>query len=60
MRRQQTLKPTRPAISFMKDQNEQEMEEELKKGRYRPPMTTADNPEHDEHIRKLRGQKKKA
>ena len=44
----------------MKDQNEREMEEELKKGRYRPPMTTAEDPEHDEHIKKLRGQKKSA
>ena len=44
----------------MKDQNEQEMEEELKKSRFPPPMTTADNPEHDEHIKKLREQKKKA
>jgi hypothetical protein len=60
MRRQQTLKPTRPAINLMKDQNEREMEEELKKGRYRPPMTTAEDPEHDEHIKKLREQKKKA
>jgi hypothetical protein len=60
MRRQQTLKPTRPAISFMKDQNEQEMEEEFKKGRYRPAMDTAEDPEHEEHIKKLREQKKNA
>jgi hypothetical protein len=44
----------------MKDQNEQEMEEELKKRRFRPPMTTADNPQHDRHIKKLQEEKKNA
>jgi hypothetical protein len=60
MRRQQTLNPTRPALNPMKDQNEREMEEELKKGYFRPPMDTAEDPEHDEHIKKLRKQKKNA
>jgi hypothetical protein len=40
----------------MKDQNEREMEEEIKKGYYRPPMNTAENPEHE----KLQKQKKNA
>jgi hypothetical protein len=44
----------------MKDRNEQEMEEELKKGQFRPPMTTADNPQHNMHVKKLREQKKNA
>jgi hypothetical protein len=44
----------------MKDQNEREMEEELKKGYYRPPMNTAEDPEHEQHINKLRKQKKNA
>ncbi|MGE5555534.1 MAG: hypothetical protein ACM3UY_04625 [Methanocella sp.] len=42
----------------MKDQNEKEMEEEFKKNRFRPPMTTAEHQSHDEHIKKLRKQQK--
>ena len=36
-----------------KSQEEQEIEQEHKKRRFRPPMTTAVDPSHDEHIKKL-------
>ncbi|MFA7398584.1 MAG: hypothetical protein WC046_08885 [Candidatus Bathyarchaeia archaeon] len=39
-------------------QEEQEIEQEHKKRRFRPPMTTAVDPSHDEHIKKL-GEKQK-
>ncbi|HSV49471.1 MAG TPA: hypothetical protein VLH35_04065 [Candidatus Acidoferrales bacterium] len=44
----------------MKDQNEKEMEKELAKNQFRPPMDTAEDSEHDQHIKKLREQKKNA
>jgi hypothetical protein len=43
----------------MKDQNEKEMEEVAKK-RFLPAMNTAQDPKHDEHIKKLRELTKKA
>jgi hypothetical protein len=43
----------------MKDQNEKEMEEEFAKKRFRPAMNTAEDPKHNEHIKKLRELNKK-
>jgi hypothetical protein len=59
MRLQQTLIPTHAKSYPMKDQNEKEMEEESDKNRFRPPMDTAEDPEHDQHIKKLKEQQKK-
>ncbi|MGD6852010.1 MAG: hypothetical protein ACQCN6_08130 [Candidatus Bathyarchaeia archaeon] len=38
---------------------EKEMEEDFKKHRFRPPMDTAEDLQHDEHIKKLREQQKR-
>ncbi len=40
-------------------EEEQEIEEMSKKHRFRPPMDSAEDPSHDEHIKKLREQQKR-
>jgi hypothetical protein len=57
---QQTLIPTLNSKQTMKDQNEKEMEEKFAKKSFRPAMNTAEDPEHEQHIKKLRELNKKA
>jgi hypothetical protein len=40
-------------------ETEKEIEENLKKHRFRPPMDTAEDPQHDQHIKKMREQQKR-
>jgi hypothetical protein len=42
----------------MTKEEEKEMEETLKKRSFRPPMDTAEDISHDEHIKRLREQQK--
>ena len=42
----------------MTKEEEQEIEATLKKRSFRPPMDTAEDISHDEHIKKLREQQK--
>ena len=42
----------------MAKEEEKEIEEALKKRSFRPPMDTAEDISHDEHIKKLREQQK--
>jgi hypothetical protein len=42
----------------MTKEEEQEIEETLKKRSFRPPMDTAEDISHDAHIKKLREQQK--
>jgi hypothetical protein len=43
----------------MTKEEEQEIEETLKKRSFRPPMDTAEDISHEAHIKKLREQQKK-
>jgi hypothetical protein len=42
----------------MTNEEEREIKEALKKHSFRPPMDTAEDISHDEHIKKLRQQQK--